>query len=112
MKDVIKYKNFMATIHFNADDEVFHGKIAGINDLITLEGQSVQELKKAMKDAVEDYLEICRKLDKDPHKSFKGSFNVRINPKLHQYAAQKSTKEGVSLNQLIEKAISSYLMNT
>lgn len=109
MSDVIKYKNLIATVHYNSEDEVFHGKLEGVNDLITFEGQTVKELNAAMRDAVDDYLELCESLGKNPHKSFKGSFNVRINPSLHLKAAQKSTEEGVSLNQLIERAIKTYL---
>ena len=109
MKDVLSYKGFIGRVHFSAEDEVFHGKLEGVNDLITFEGKSVEELKKAFHDAVEDYLSICEEIGKDPHKSYKGSFNVRINPNLHQLASQKSTEEGVSLNQLIERAIQKYV---
>lgn len=109
MKDVITYKDFIATVHYSAIDEVFHGKLQGVNDLITFEGQTVSQLKSAMEDAVDDYLEICRDLGKDPRKSFKGSFNVRVDPKLHLKAARKSAEEGVSLNQIVEEALSKYL---
>lgn len=109
MKDVISYNGFVGMVHFSAEDDVFHGKLEGVNDLITFEGQSVEELKKAFQDAVEGYLIICKEIGKDPHKSYKGSFNIRINPDLHQFASQKSTEEGVSLNQLIERAIQKYV---
>lgn len=109
MKDAIKYKDFVATVRFSTDDEVFHGKLEGVNDLVSFEGSTVQQLKKAMKEAVEDYLEICSDLNKDPKKSFKGTFNVRIKPHLHERASMKSIEEGVSLNQIVEKAIEGYL---
>jgi predicted HicB family RNase H-like nuclease len=106
MKDVIIYKDFIGSVHFDSDDETFYGKIEGINDLVTFEGHEVKELKKAFQEAVEDYLSICSDLNKNPHKSFKGSFNIRINPELHRLAYQIATLEGVSLNQLIRDAIS------
>lgn len=109
MRDTIKYKDFIATIRFNAEDEVFHGKLEGVNDLITFESETVAKLKLAMKEAVEDYLEICVSIGKDPRKSFKGTFNVRIKPQLHERASLKSVEEGVSLNQIVEKAIEGYL---
>jgi predicted HicB family RNase H-like nuclease len=109
MKDVINYRNFMASVHFSQEDDVFYGKLVGINDSITFEGQTVKELKDEMAVAVEDYLEICKEINKEPHKSYKGSLNVRINPQLHQRAAQRSTEDGISLNQLIEKAIATYV---
>ena len=59
MKDVIAYKNYIGSVHYSAEDEIFFGKIEGINDLISFEGSSVAELKDFFKDAVEDYIEIC-----------------------------------------------------
>jgi predicted HicB family RNase H-like nuclease len=32
MNDILKYKDYLASVQFNADDEVFRGKILGIND--------------------------------------------------------------------------------
>jgi predicted HicB family RNase H-like nuclease len=59
MNDILQYKDYNASVHFSADDEVFYGKILGINDLVSFEGSSVKELKKAFKEAVEDYLDVC-----------------------------------------------------
>jgi predicted HicB family RNase H-like nuclease len=105
MKDLMKYKNFTSTVHFSAEDEVFYGKVIGIDDSITFEGQSVKELKKAFKEAIDDYLLLCAQAGKDPHKSYKGSFNVRIKPEIHKKAAYKSMQLGISLNQFVEQAI-------
>lgn len=109
MKDLIKYNDFVASIHFSADDEVFFGKILGIDDSITFEGTSISSLKKSFRDAVEDYVSICNETGKDPFKSYKGSFNVRIDPFLHKEAAMKSSELGVSLNQLVADAISNFV---
>ena len=105
MKDSLTYKGFIATVHFNADDEIFFGKIEEIDDLISFEGKSVTELKKAFISAVDDYIDICKKHEKPLMKSYKGSFNVRIEPELHRMAVRKSLRMGISLNQLIQKAI-------
>jgi predicted HicB family RNase H-like nuclease len=69
MNDTLEYKTYYATVHFKPDDEVFHGKIIGINDLVSFEGTTVKELKKAFHEAVEDYLETCEELGKDPEKT-------------------------------------------
>ena len=109
MRDNLKYKDFIGSVHFSAEDEVFHGKLIGIDDLVTFEGSSVGELKKSFEEAVKDYLELCKRIDKSPHKSYKGSFNVRIKPVLHKQAARRSTELGLSLNQFVESAISEKL---
>jgi predicted HicB family RNase H-like nuclease len=105
MKDVILYKNFIGSVHFSTDDEVFYGKIEGIDDSIGFEGSNVEELKLAFHEAVEDYLELCEMNGKQPQKAYKGSFNIRISPDLHCKAAQEAMTKGISLNQFIENAI-------
>lgn len=105
MNDILKYKNYFAEIHFSGTDEVFYGKIAGINDLVTFEGTTVRELKKAFQEAVEDYLATCKELGKEPEKTFKGSFNVRIPPSLHRQAAQYATINKMSLNDYVRHAL-------
>lgn len=105
MKDILQYKDFIGSVHFSTEDECFFGKIEGIDDLVTFEGQDVRGLKKAFQEAAEDYADLCRLTGKPMHKSYKGSFNVRMTPELHKKAVQKSLKLGISLNQLIRRAI-------
>lgn len=105
MKDVLRHEGFIGSVHFSAEDECFFGKIEGIDDLVTFEGQDVRELKKAFQEAVDDYREICRATGKPLFKSFKGSFNVRISPELHKKAVQAAVTRGVSLNRLVQRAI-------
>lgn len=105
MKDLLQYKGFMGSVHFSSQDDCFFGKIEGIDDLVTFEGRSVDEIKRAFHEAVEDYKTLCVSLGKPMQKSYKGSFNVRIPPELHKQAVQKSLMQGISLNQLVQKAI-------
>ena len=105
MGDTMTYKGYIGTVRYSEEDEVFHGKIEAINDLIMFEGASVKELKKAFHEAVDDYLETCKEMGRAPQKPFKGSFNVRIPSDLHRKAVERATRMGVSLNQLVQKAL-------
>ncbi len=105
MKNILIYKDFLGSVHFSTEDECFFGKIEGIDDLVTFEGQDVKALKKSFHEAVEDYIEICEITKKPLLKSYKGSFNIRISPELHRKAVQKSLMLGISLNQLVQQAI-------
>ena len=105
MKDVMQYKNFIGSVHFSTSDEIFYGKIEGINDLVTFEGDSVKKLKKAFEEAVDDYFELCAQVAKPALKSYKGSFNVRIPRELHRKSVQKAQMSGISLNQLVKRAL-------
>jgi len=105
MKDVLRFDDFIGSVHFSAEDECFFGKIEGIDDLVTFEGRDVEELKKAFREAVEDYIGLCRKAGKPLFKSCKGSFNVRMTAELHRKAARKSALLGISLNRLVQRAV-------
>lgn len=105
MKDVLKYKDFIGSVHFSAEEECFFGKLEGVDDLVTFEGRDVAELKRAFREAAEDYLELCRKAGKTPLRSYGGTFNVRMSAELHKKAARKSALLGISLNQLVQMAV-------
>jgi predicted HicB family RNase H-like nuclease len=105
MRDVLKYKDFLATVHYSADDDIFFGKIEGINDLVTFEGSTTKELRNAFKEAVDDYIELCKEHKREILKSYKGSFNIRISPDLHRKISEAALSRGLSLNQIVQKAL-------
>jgi predicted HicB family RNase H-like nuclease len=101
MRDFLEYKGFIGSVHFSAEDKIFHGKIEGINGLITFEGATVDELEKGFIYMVNEHIKDCEKEGIAIEKSYKGSFNIRISPELHRKAAQTAIKRGLSLNQLV-----------
>lgn len=105
MNNVIEYNGYRGVIEFSAEDEVFFGKIFGINDTVTFEADTVKKLYTAFRDAVNDYITTCREMGKTPEREYKGSFNVRIDPKIHRLAAFKAETLHISLNQFVESAI-------
>src|SRR6186713_1783567 len=105
MNDILQYKDYYASVHFSAEDEIFYGKILGINDLVSFEGSSVKELKKSFHESVDDYLETCAQVGKEPEKTYKGTFNVRIPAELHKEAALFAAINNVSLNDFVKTAI-------
>ncbi|HWZ02727.1 MAG TPA: type II toxin-antitoxin system HicB family antitoxin [Mucilaginibacter sp.] len=106
MNDILQYKNYFASIHFSAVDEIFYGKILGINDLINFEGSSVQELKSSFEEAVEDYLDFCNEIKKSPDKTYKGTFNVRVPSGLHKEASLFAATHNITLNEFVKAALS------
>jgi predicted HicB family RNase H-like nuclease len=105
MNDILQYNGYYATVQYSAEDEVFFGKILGINDVVSFEGTNVKELKGAFEEAVDDYLETCIELKKEPEKMYKGSFNIRIPSELHRQAALVSAGKNMSLNDFVRYAI-------
>ena len=105
MKNYLEYKGYLGTVEFSAEDKVFFGKIQGINDLVLFEGESVSELEASFIESVDDYIQTCKDIGKIPHKTFKGSFNVRVNTETHKKLFMLATKKGLNLNQLVNKSL-------
>lgn len=110
MDNIMKYKGYWAEIKYSDEDECFCGKIEGLkNTLILFEGQSVKELKKDFKNAIDLYLSNCKASNEIPEQQCKGSLNVRLGTELHTKAKMKSIEEHISINELIKNAVASYL---
>lgn len=105
MKDVIIYKDYIGSVHYSEDDEVFFGRVEGIDDLVTFEGQSVPQLKAAFHEAVDDYIEIAHANGKQPEKTYRGSLNIRLKPEVHKKANRLALIRGKTLNQFINDAV-------
>jgi predicted HicB family RNase H-like nuclease len=102
----MKYKGYESIVEFDDEAEIFHGEIINIRDVVTFQGRSVEELKQAFQDSVDDYLEFCQQRGEEPDKPFSGKLMVRINPQLHKVIALRAKQEGKSLNSWIEQQLS------
>ncbi len=109
MRDTMEHKGYIGSVHYSDDDEVFHGKLEGIRDLVSYEGTDVSSLKRAFFEAVDDYLSTCAKKKKQPDVPFKGSFNVRVGTDLHKKAALFAAEHKKKLNSVVSEAIEQYL---
>jgi len=109
MKDMMSYKGYYGSVHYNDVDCIFHGKIKFIRSLVSYEGTDVEGLRKAFEEAVDDYLELCEKEGIEAEQSFKGSFNVRTGSELHRRAALLAKEKGINLNKVVTEALERYL---
>ena len=103
--NTITNKDYIGSVSFSAEDEVFYGKIEHINDLITFESDDAHDLAGAFEEAVDDYIAFCNEKGVIPERPFKGSFNVRLKPSIHKLAYQKAIQQGLSLNKFIETTL-------
>jgi predicted HicB family RNase H-like nuclease len=101
MKNAMTYKCYIGTVEYSEEDNCLFGRIAGIRDIISYEGESVEEIRKAFEDAVDDYLDHCAATGKEPNKPYSGKFVLRIDPALHARIAAKAMTNGKSLNQYV-----------
>lgn len=103
---MIEYKGYTGVFEFDPSIDAFHGRVVGLRDVVTFQGRSVEELRREMVDSVEDYLELCAEVGKDPERPYRGEFLVRTTPEVHRAAATAAESEGMSLNAWVEATIS------
>ena len=108
MINQLKYKDYFGTVFFSEEDQVFHGKVLGTTDSISFEGESVKELTEDFHNAVDEYLEYCSSVGKEPQKS---SFSINLSPELHNMATIYAAQKGLSLNVFVEEAIKNNIVN-
>jgi len=101
MTDVMKFEDYIATISYDDSAELFHGQVVGMSDIITFQGKSTTELKKAFKDSVHDYLAMCKEDGSEPEKSYSGNFPVRTTADIHEFLYKSSKILGVSMGETV-----------
>lgn len=99
--NTMTYQGYEAIIEYDEEAELFHGEVMNLRDVITFQGQSVGDLKKAFAESVEDYLAFCQERGEAPEKPYSGQFVVRVAPPLHRSVALAARKAGQSLNKWV-----------
>jgi len=95
----MQHKGYAARIEYSDEDKCFVGHIAGIRDVVGFHGETVDELRAAFEEAVEDYLETCERAGLSPQRPYSGKVMLRLSPELHAEIAMKAEASGKSLNQ-------------
>lgn len=95
---MMEYKGYIGKVEFDDEAGIFHGEVVNTRDVITFQGKSVAELKKAFRESVDDYLAFCAARGEQPDKAFSGQFVTRIPPELHRQVNLAASLSGKSLN--------------
>lgn len=101
MNHTLEYKGYTGTVEYSKRDDCLFGQIAGINDIVTYDGQSVAEIKKNFEETVDWYLEECAASGKQPDKPFSGKVILNLKPELHVKLESQALEAGISLNELL-----------
>lgn len=109
MSGTMKYRGYVGSVDFSEEDGVLFGKILGIRSLIMYEGKDCTEIVADFHEAVDDYLLACEEHGIAPEVPYKGSFNVRITPSLHERLARYAISAGRSLNSCVQEALERYV---
>ena len=95
---MMEYKGYVGKVEFDDEAGIFHGEVRDTRDVITFQGRSVDELKTAFQESIDDYLAFCKQRGEEPNKPFSGQFVTRIPPELHRQVNLAASISGKSLN--------------
>ena len=108
---MMEYKGYVGKVEIDDDAGILHGEVINVRDVITFEGESVDEVQKAFRDSVDDYLDFCAKRNETPEKPFSGKFVLRLPAELHRKAYIQAKLEDKSLNGWVTDVLETALEN-
>ncbi|CAE6837074.1 hypothetical protein R75461_06836 [Paraburkholderia nemoris] len=108
--NILTIDNHRAVISYDPDTDMLRGEFLGLSGSAEFYASDIPTLKAEGSRSLAAFLDVCKENGIDPLRHFSGRFNVRINPELHARAVETAAAEGISLNQLIERAIKHEVM--
>ena len=102
---MLTYKGYHATVEYRPDDGTLFGQVLDLRDTVIFEVERADEVEAAFHGAVDDYLDFCAEVGRDPERPYSGRFNVRLDPKLHRAASVAAAGDRDSLNAFVSRAI-------
>ena len=108
--DYLEYKGYKGSVEYSKEDNCLFGKVQGLSkELITYEGQTLDELRKDFEEGVDSYLAYCKEEGIVPAKPYSGKLNLRMSSELHSRVAAIVAATGTTINDFINKAITNEL---
>ena len=95
MKNSMTYKGYTARIDFDDRDNLFVGRVLGIEDVISFHGTTVTALRTDFRHAIDFYLTT----NPVPQKPASGKLMLRVPSEVHTAALIAAQASGQSLNQ-------------
>jgi predicted HicB family RNase H-like nuclease len=99
--NTMTYHGYTARIHYDERDNIFVGRILGIQSIISFHGETVTELRQAFELAIDDYLADCKEMGITPEKPASGKLLLRLPPEVHGKAIIAAHSNGKSVNQWV-----------
>lgn len=62
IKTMLTYKGYTGQIEVDTDNKIFFGRVLDIKDVITFQGNTIEEAGQAFQDSIDDYLKFCEQL--------------------------------------------------
>lgn len=105
MNKTLHYNGYTGSVEWSAEDGLYYGRVEGITDGVTYEGQDLPKLEEDFKGAVDCYLNSCRERGVTPCHPYSGSITLRVTPEEHSRLASLARRAGVSLSAYLRQVL-------
>lgn len=108
--EYIEYKGYKSCVRYDTETHKLYGKIDGIDDYVNFIADNTQDVEKEFHLAVDDYLDFCKSINKEPAKPVSETVDVDFPIEVYNRLNSQAHNDGISLSQLILGIINSYTM--
>ncbi len=98
---MLTHKGYHGHVEYDDEAEIFHGEVLDLRDVVTFQGRSVDEIRQAFTESVDDYLAFCAERGEEPDRPFSGRFMLRLPPEVHRRLYLEARRQDKSLNEVI-----------
>ena len=102
---MMEYEGYLGLVEYDDEAGILHGEVINLRDVITFQGETVQELRRAFQESVDDYLAFCAERGEESERPYSGTFTVRVPPELHRDVALQARLKGKSLNSWVAEVM-------
>jgi predicted HicB family RNase H-like nuclease len=102
---MMTYKGYRGRVERDDEAGLFRGEVEGTRDVITFQGRTVDELRRAFRDSVDDHLDRCAARGKAPDRPYSGRLLLRLDPALHRAADPAARRDGESPNAWVAERV-------
>lgn len=105
----MRYKGYMGSVEYTPEDGVLFGRIQGITPIFSYQADDVKKLNQEFKQAVNDYLELCKLKGKKPEKPFASAIRFKPDPEAYAQAISYADRTGQEINDVLDQALKAFL---
>jgi predicted HicB family RNase H-like nuclease len=103
--NTMTHDGYIAEISLDEEAGLLSGVVLNTKATLHFTGKTVEDLKAAFAETIQDYQDWCKAEGKEPEKPYSETLSLRIPPDLHRRLASKAARDGKSINSVIGKVL-------
>lgn len=106
------YRGYAGVLEVDDDTGRLFGRLAGLRDVVTFEGATIEDARRDFEEAVDFYLAMCAERGKTPDRPISDAVAVRLDPELYSQLQSAARIRATSLETVMVEALRSAMSDT